>query len=199
MQQDLTELDLDDIRQRLQDRLWPNRYLHSLGTAETARELACHWQLDETKAYIAGLLHDAAKSWPEEQLLSLSLLYGVPVDDWTLDHPDLLHGPIAAAMLTEEWDIEDEEIEHAIRCHTLPDKEMTPLDTVVYLADKIEPNRRPWNGLEELRELAYKDLDEAMAASLAGCMAYVREKGGEVHPDTQGMLDFYRRRIEQRA
>ena len=197
--QDFSDIDMDDLRQRLQDRLWPSRYIHSLGTAETAQKLAAHWQLDETKAYLAGLLHDAAKSWPEEQLLSLSLLYGVPVDDWTLDHPDLLHGPIAAAMLIDEWNIEDDEIEKAIRCHTLPDEEMSPFDMIIYLADKIEPNRKPWDGLEELRKLAYEDLEKAMAAALAGCMSYVTAKDGDVHPSTAALLEQYRDRIAKRA
>ena len=197
--QDFSLIDLDNLRQLLQDRLWPSRYIHSLGVADTARDLARHWHLDETRAYLAGLLHDSAKSWPEEQLLSLSILYGIPVDSWTLDHPDLLHGPVAAAMLIDEWDIEDEEIEKAIRCHTLPDKDMSSFDMIVFLADKIEPNRKPWDGLEQLRKLAYEDLERAMEFSLEHCMEYVRDKDGEVHPCTQEIWEFYRNRKQQRS
>jgi len=197
--QDFSDIDLELMRRRLQDRLWPNRYIHSLGTAEEAVRLAQRWGLREDKAYIAGLLHDHAKSWPEEQLLSLCLLYGISVDRWALDNPDILHGPVAAAMLTDEWDIEDEEIEKAIACHTLPDKDMSAFDMIIYLADKIEPQRKEHLHLEELRRLAYEDLDAAMELSLSSTIEYVEEKGGSIHPNTKEILQIYRNKIKERS
>ena len=42
------------------------RYIHSIGTAECAKELAKKFGENEEKAYVAGLLHDCAKCFSYE-------------------------------------------------------------------------------------------------------------------------------------
>jgi len=190
-------ISVEDIKQKLHDMLDSGRYQHSLGTADTAKSLARYWQLDEEKAYLAGLLHDYAKSYTKEQLLSMSLRRGIAVDDWCRDYPGMLHGPVAAAELTDTWEIEDAEIAESIRCHTVPTVDMCDLAKVVYLADKIEPNRRAWDGLDRLRELAYTNLDLAMAAALDSCIEYILGRGKAIHPSTKEICEIYRNKIKR--
>lgn len=54
-------MDYTEILKWLKDNLNEERYIHTLGTAECARELAKKYRLDSEKAYLAGLLHDCAK------------------------------------------------------------------------------------------------------------------------------------------
>ena len=55
----------------------------------------------------------------------------------------------------------------------------------------IEPNRKPFPGLEELRALCMKDLDEAMHTALRMSLEHVREQGKTLHPDTLAALNTY--------
>ena len=47
------------------------RYNHSIGCADTAKKLAQIYKLDEEKAYTAGLVHDSAKNFENEELLKI--------------------------------------------------------------------------------------------------------------------------------
>ena len=49
-----------EMKEKLQSRLKPSRFQHSLGVSETAVTLAKRFGVDEEKARIAGLLHDCA-------------------------------------------------------------------------------------------------------------------------------------------
>ena len=61
----------NDILKWLKSNLTEERYQHSLGTAECAKELAKKFNEDENKAYAAGLLHDCAKCFDNEKLLDI--------------------------------------------------------------------------------------------------------------------------------
>lgn len=54
-------MDYTEILKWLKDNLNEERYFHTLGTAQCAKELAAKYDLDCEKAYLAGLLHDCAK------------------------------------------------------------------------------------------------------------------------------------------
>jgi len=43
----------------------PGRYQHSLGVAQTARDMAIAFGADPEKAYWAGLMHDVAKGFSD--------------------------------------------------------------------------------------------------------------------------------------
>lgn len=117
------------------------RLLHSLGTAQCAVDLAQKFNLDERKAYIAGLLHDCAKCLDYDKLISLAQnIEGL--EDEERSNPKVVHAPVSAYLAKEEFGIEDEEILSAIRVHTIGKLDMTLFEKVIFLADKIEPNTR---------------------------------------------------------
>ena len=53
---------IDLIKEDLKKNLKKSRYEHSLSVANTAKKLARIYGVDEDKAYVAGLVHDCAKS-----------------------------------------------------------------------------------------------------------------------------------------
>ena len=127
------------------------------------------------------------------------MLHNIPVDEWTKEHTDILHGPVAAAMLEEEWGINDNEIADAIRTHTVPEEDMSDLAKIIYLADKIEPNRKPWQGIEKIRALAYRNLDQAIEAMLQNTMGFLAKRSDEVHPFTEEIWQIYRNKIKEQG
>ena len=67
--------------------------------------------------------------------------------------------------------------------HTTGDRDMTLLDKIIFLADYIEPNRN-FDGVEDLREAAYKNLDEAVIMALDETIKYVIDKGQLLYQKT---------------
>ena len=106
--------------------------------------------------------------------------------------PLVWHAPVGAIVAKETYQIKDSDILNAIKYHTTGKAAMTTLEKIVFLADYIEPNRTQ-PGVEEIRKLATKDLDVAVAQTLANTVAYLSSKGkGDIHPDTLAAYEYYR-------
>ena len=185
-------LDMEELRRRMDDTLSPRRYAHCEAVAAYCVELARRWGVDPDLAFRAGLLHDLMHYLPADEYLSWALVYGVPCDKAALEDPQLLHGPLAAAVLEQDYYCDEPELLEAVRCHTVPEADMGTLAKIVYIADMLEPTRHPWPGVEELRRKAVTDLDECMAACLEHTLSYLKERGKTPHPNTQALLEHYR-------
>lgn len=116
------------------------RLLHSLGCAQCAVELAQKFNLDEKKAYAAGLLHDCAKCLDEEKMLEIAK--ELDMGECEANNSKVIHAPVSAYIAETEFGIEDEEVLSAIRFHTIGKLNMSLFEKVIFLADKIEPNTR---------------------------------------------------------
>ena len=134
-----TKISEKEITEWLKENLNQERYIHSLGTAECARELAENFNLD--KAYIAGLLHDCAKCFPNEKLLEIIKAH-IDVEESEMLNYKTLHAPVSAYYAQNTFGVSDKEILSAIRWHTLGKLDMTDFEKIIFLADKIEPNTR---------------------------------------------------------
>jgi len=172
-----------DIEQYLQTHLDAGRLQHSKNTAEVAAALAKKYGADERKALVAGLLHDVAKGLCRHGMLNVAQQYHVDVDEVEKANPELIHGKLGAAMVKTDLGIDDEDILSAIRWHTTGRADMSLLEKIIYLADLIEPGRN-FAGLDEIRELAYIDIDEAMQAALKQVMDFVVSRGFTLHPSS---------------
>lgn len=136
-----TKLNETEIKNWLKENLNAERYSHSLGTAECAKELAVQFGLDKEKAYTAGLLHDCAKCFSNEKLLEI-IKNNLQVEEAEMLNYKTLHAPVSAYYAEKYFGVEDKEILSAIRWHTLGRLEMTDFEKIIFLADKIEPNTR---------------------------------------------------------
>lgn len=150
-----TKISKDEILKWLKENLTEERYIHSLGTAECAKELAQRYNEDEEKAYIAGLLHDCAKCFDKEKLMEI-INKNHQVDENELMNYKTLHAPVSAYCAQKDFGISDNEILSAIRWHTLGKKDMTTFEKIIFLADKIEPNTRD----ADYRKQIYEILEE---------------------------------------
>lgn len=181
--------EIDCINQRLHTALTPNRYKHTQGVAQEAAKMARHYGADENKAYIAGLLHDCAKCIPTEEKLSMCKKYGVNLDDVLSKQPDLTHSFLGAKIAKKDYGITDSDILNAIAYHTTGRANMSLLEKIIYIADYIEPNRKHFEGLDEVRSLAYKDIDKTMVKILKNTIKYNKNK--VIHPLSYEALYYY--------
>lgn len=169
------------MQEKLRLSLNKKRYEHSVGTMCEAIALADRFGADRKKARIAGLLHDCARFRPEA-LFALAERFAVVPDAYEQEVPELMHDKLGALLAAEEYGIQDEEILAAIRCHQLCRENMTLLDKIVYLADKIEPTR-DYPGVDALRALAQEDLDRAVLACMDSVHAHLVEEGKRIKPE----------------
>ena len=145
-------MDYTKIIEWLKNNLNEKRYIHTLGTADCAKELAKQFKLNQDKAYLAGLLHDCAKCFPNEKLLDIIHKH-LDVEECEMLNYKTLHAPVSAYIAETEFKITDKEILSAIRWHTLGKLDMTDFEKIVFIADKIEPNTRDEEYSAKIRDL----------------------------------------------
>ena len=91
--------------------------------------------------------------------------------------------PRAAATAEAQWGVEDAEVIEAIRWHTTARPGMSLLAAVVFLADKIEPEKVGADAeLAAIRELALHDPEAAVLAYLDRQMERHLRAGRIIHP-----------------
>ena len=170
-------------------RLSEGRYGHTMRVADTAADLALAHGLDEDRARLSALLHDAARETRPGEFLRLADEWNLPIGEPERQSPKLLHGPVAAELARRELGIEDGEVLEAVRAHTTGRPGMGPLALVLYVADKIEP-ARDFPSVERLRHLAREDLREAAAESLRRAISHNEERGRPTHPASLATLEW---------
>lgn len=185
------------INNKLEKILSPSRFIHTQGVAREAVRLARHYGYDTEKAYVAGLLHDCAKEIPPEEKRSLCKEYKIKLDEILDKQIDLVHSFLGGAICEKEYGINDKEIINAVKYHTTGRAKMSELEKIIYLADCIEPNRKPYEGLEKTRDLAYTDLDLAMKYNLETTIKYNEAKGRLIHPLSIEALNYFKKLIKE--
>ena len=73
---------------------------------------------------------------------------------------------------------------------------MTVLEKIIFTADYIEPLRSGLPDLDELRKLAFSDLDECVFRILSQSVDYLSEKGAGIVPDTLKAYEWYKKEIK---
>jgi predicted HD superfamily hydrolase involved in NAD metabolism len=163
-------MNIEELKEMLGKNINPRLLCHCIGTMEEAERIALKYGADPEKAKKAGLLHDCAKSKGS-------------------DSDNLLHSKKGAQLARTLYNIDDDEILDAIRFHTTGREGMTLLEKIIFIADKIEPSRN-YEGVEELRSLAYKDIDEAIILSLTNTINYVKKRNLHLDDDSVKTLEF---------
>lgn len=184
-------MDKKIIKKRLQSVLKPSRYEHTLGVEYTAACLAMRHGYDIEKAEMAGLLHDCAKYLSDKKKLSMCKRKKLKISSAEKKNPGLLHAKLGAVLAKEKYKIKDPEILSAITWHTTGKPDMTLLEKIIFVADYIEPNRNQAPRLDEIRRLAFMDLDECLVMILKQTLEYLEEKGAQMDPMTYETYQYY--------
>lgn len=174
---------IERIEDHLKKHQEKGRYEHTLGVVKAASSLARRYGLSEEKAKVAALLHDYAKDYTEQELKNYIDTHNIEVDKNLYETYQLLHGVVGAHIAKSKYFIKDREILQAIRYHTTGRPNMTPLEKIIYLSDFIEENR-DYPEVQNLRELAYEDLDRAMLQGFNNTVKYLIATDKVLHCNT---------------
>lgn len=160
--------DIEKIIQKLKSLITDKRLKHSISVMYTSIKLAQHYNFNINKAKLAGLLHDCGKLKDREV-------------------GNIEHASLGSKLCVEQFGILDKDIINAINFHTVGREDMSMLEKIVFVADKIEPNRN-YDGVELLRKLAYEDLDTCIVKILENTFRYLNSIN--VVPDEQSIITY---------
>ena len=163
-------LPMERLEQVVISLLKANRVNHVLGCRDTAVKLAERWGADVTDAARAGIFI---------------------LDEFSTKNPKTLHA-LTGSLVAERIFGENKAVVDAIRWHTTGKADMTLLQKIIYVADYMEPNRS-FEGVEQLRHLAFTDIDAALRLGLEMTLSMLREQGREISPESQQALAFLNR------
>lgn len=170
---------IEKIKEKLIEDIGEKRYKHSLRVAQLAQNLAQIYDLDEEKAYMAGLIHDCAKYNEEKYIEKLNIdtsSYKIT----SLKDP-VLHSFLGAEVANKVYNISDKDILDAIKYHTTGKESMTSLEKIIFIADAIEP-KRDFEGIDSIRDASRKDLDKTMLMLLDSNIIFLISKKASINP-----------------
>ena len=158
-----TKFSIEEMKEKLNNCLTDERYIHSLGVMEMSILLAERFNCNKEKAQIAGLLHDCAKCLSNDEFIR----YNYCLQDCEKQSMKTWHAPIGAIIAKNEYDIEDEEILSSIRWHTIGKIGMSDFEKIIFIADKIEHRTREPEIRAKIEEALNmrNNLDDAMLES----------------------------------
>ncbi len=186
-------MELKKIVKELENNLDGRRFAHTMGVAYTAASLAMSMGMDHERAFLAGLLHDCAKSMDDKGYIDYCEKHGIEISDIERANPPLLHAKAGAYMASYKYEVKDEEIISSIRWHTTGNPDMTALEEIIFTADYIEPGRHHDPELKIIRQEAFGDIKKAVAHIYKNTMTHLKSSAKVLDPMTQEGFEAYER------
>lgn len=175
-------MDREQALHIVKSELTEHRYQHTLGVMETAIQLAGKYGASPEQAELAAIFHDYAKFREKGEMKRIITEQKMP-EQLLSYNSELWHAPVGAYLAEREAGITDRDVLDAIRYHTSGRPDMKLLEKIIYLADYIEPGRH-FPGVDEVRDLAEKDLDLALIQAMKNTIQFLIKKNQPVYPDT---------------
>lgn len=192
-------LDLvQEYRSKLQEILKPGRYEHSLSVSFTCICLAMRYGISIRKAEIAGLIHDCAKQFSNDELITLCRENGVDLTEELIQSPQVIHSIYGPSYARQAFHVTDQEVLSAVYYHTLGKPDMSMLEKIVFTADYIEARRDQAKRLPDLRMLAFTDIDQCIYEINKDTIDYLEKSGKSVCQDTMQTYAYYKQLIDRR-
>ena len=179
---------LKRIDSDLKSTLSEKRYKHSLGVMKKAEELALIYGVDVNIAKLTGLAHDIGKEYSDEEMLKYAKENNIEVDSVEEVNVGLLHAKIGADICKKKYNF-TEEMQNAIKYHTVGNENMDLLAKIIFVADKTEEGRNykkeeKNEQLQKVRELSKIDINEALLYEIDSSLIYTIQKHKLVHTDS---------------
>ncbi|MDF9866684.1 nicotinate-nucleotide adenylyltransferase [Bacilli bacterium PM5-3] len=164
------------------------RLQHSINVASLAKEKASKYQIDSSKAYVAGMLHDIGKE------INITKQYElIESDDNLFEISDAtIHALSGYYIAKNDLGINDEEVLNAIKWHTTAYYEMSDLDKLIYVCDMLS-QERDFIGVEKLRDLLDKDLNECFKACFIASYNHLLKKGINISDELNKLKEMIER------
>ncbi len=168
------------LTERLKSEMSERLFAHTVRTAEFAVGHAWSYDVDFDSAFLAAMLHDSRKQCPPLH----------PAESYDTLSKEVIHQYDGAEAALDVYGVKDERIIDAIRYHTTGKPDMSALGKLIFIADKLEAGRS-YEGVEELRALADKDIEACFRALLRHNYEYLKCSGAQIDPLTSRAYAWY--------
>ncbi|WP_327204811.1 HD domain-containing protein [Paenibacillus sp. DMB20] len=108
----------EDIHNFLINNKCPKTADHCIKVGEAARKIAQRFNANMDSAEIAGYLHDISAVFSNDARIHVSQQLGIEILPEEEIFPMIIHQKISKEMAKDLFNIKDEEILHAVGCHT---------------------------------------------------------------------------------
>ena len=178
-----------ELRKIIEEQIPEDRKRHTAGVVSESLKLAERYGADPEKIEIAALSHDLFRSLSQHRMEAWAKELNV---DSNGEIPiGTIHGKLAAYALKHSFGVCDEDIINAVSFHSTARAKMSPIEKIIFVADAIEPGR-DYPGVDDLRDLAYVDLDEACYRILKNTIDYLKSNSCTIHEDTLTAEKYFR-------
>lgn len=126
-----------DVRRFLREIGRLDTLRHVSRVAAAGRRLARRCGLSLAQSDLACVAHDLAAVVPLRDVLAAAEAFGVPLAEADRAIPQVVHGPVAAAVLQARLGVGDEDVLNAVRYHTTLRAGASRLEMLTFVADKI--------------------------------------------------------------
>ena len=157
-------MEIEELKEELKKYLKTSRYDHSISVMEVSGQLAEKYHINKEKVMKVALMHDMAKELPFDELKNYIIKNNIYASKMEMRVGVTLHGKVAADMCKKKYGF-NYEMCKAISIHTTGKPRMSLLEKIIFIADKIDYTRI-YEGVEELRKLAFQDIDSAIVKNI---------------------------------
>ncbi len=175
------------------------RYYHTLGVVQMALELnkIHNLNIDENKVISAAAFHDIAKFLPKEKMWDIIKTSFIEESCELKDYPSVWHSFVGSIYAKDKYNVEDNEILDAIKYHTTGRPNMTNLEKIIFISDYIEEITRKEETMQVARNIAKRNLDEAVLYILEATISYLESKNQGIYELTKKTYQFYLKKVRK--
>ncbi|MGL4392718.1 MAG: bis(5'-nucleosyl)-tetraphosphatase (symmetrical) YqeK [Fusobacteriaceae bacterium] len=186
----MTEL-INKLKKDLKEKLSPARFSHVINVESMGQTLGAKFSVPKDKISVAAFIHDIMKEYPAEFLYKIFLESKQKFSEINgyENENNILHGFVGAIYAEKNYGITDEDILNAARYHTIGRKNMSDLEKIIYIADKIEQGRN-YKFSSEIRDLALKNLDAGIILETEKKIEYLIKEKSDIHVNTLELRNY---------
>ena len=177
------------LKERVMPCLKESRFIHVLSTARLAKKIAKAIGENPNRAYVAGILHDISKGLTHDEIDYIVKKFYPN----KLSLPKFAYHAYASEYIAiNQFGIKDKAILKAIRNHVIANKQMSKLDKIIYCADKLEETRTFSHLVNDIREMAFIDIDKCFIMTMENQIEAFKNETKEVNPTIHTMVKYYK-------
>ena len=114
------------------------------------------------------------------------------IDENLLSSPSIWHAFTGKFIARDNYHIINDDILNAIFYHTTGRPNMSNLEKLIFLSDYIELGRVGKN-FEDIREIAYKDINQAIISMYENQFEYLNSKNVMIYPLSKLAYEYYKK------
>lgn len=176
------------LKERIKEYLTTKRYNHTLSVARTALLInkKANLGLEKHKVEQAALLHDIAKYINEDEANKImQSIY----PNYINESKKVIHQYIGEYIAKKHFLVSDKDVLNAIKFHTTGRANMSTLEKLIYVSDKIEPTR-DFN-TEEMINACINNFEKGFILVLSNNKKYIESKTSITNIDTVECFKYY--------